>query len=210
MIDRRTLLRSAGASVVLLGTGAAVAPAASAYTPRTKGEKIEPTTWQQQVTTYWCGPAAARIAVSARNSTPPSQQTLASALGTTTGGTNFGNMAPVLTRYVPNANYTAQWIDSWTATTTQVNTLWDRATKNVDDGYATVCNWIVLPGQYPTWGGNRGTIYHYVTIDGYDTRYRTLRISDPAGATLSSSLPSRYWLPVARVANYCAGRGYFW
>ena len=209
MLTRRTLLRTLGAGTALIGTGALVAPA-SAYTPRTRGEKIEPTTWQQQVTQYYCGPAAARIAVSARDSTPPSQGTLASALGTTTNGTNFGSMAPVLSRFVPNAVYRAEWMGSMTATTAQGNLLWDRATKNVDDGYATVCNWIVLPGQYPKWGGNRGTIYHYVTIDGYDTRYRTLRISDPAGSTLSSSLPHRYWLPAQSVANYCAGRGYFW
>lgn len=60
MLTRRTLLRTLGAGTALVGTGALVAPA-SAYTPRTRGEKIEPTTWQQQVTQYYCGPAAARM-----------------------------------------------------------------------------------------------------------------------------------------------------
>lgn len=36
------------------------------------------------------------------------------------------------------------------------------------------------------------------------------RTSDPAGSTLSASLPSHHWLSVEQVATYCAGRGYFW
>lgn len=210
MTDRRTFLRTAAASAVLLGTGTALAPSAGAYTPRTTGEKVLRTTWQQQVTTYYCGPAAARIAVSARTSSLPSQQSLASALSTTTAGTDFGRMAPALSRVVPGSRYSGQWMAGSTATSAQVTALWDRATQNIDAGYATVCNWIVLPWQYPAWGGNSASIYHYVAIDGYDTRYRTLRIADPAGATLSTSLPARYWLSAADVAGYCAGRGYFW
>lgn len=42
------------------------------------------------------------------------------------------------------------------------------------------------------------------------TTYRTLRVADPAGSTLSGSLPSHHWLGVDQVATYCAGRGYFW
>lgn len=211
MMDRRSFFRAAGATALVGGTGAVLAPSASAYVPRTQGERIKPTTWQQQYTTYWCGPAAARMAISARTTALPSQQALATAMRTTANaGTSFDWMRLGLTANVPGAVYTGQWMGNEWATATDVTNLWNRATKNVDDGYATVCNWVVNAWQYPYWGGNAGRIYHYVTVDGYDTRYRTLRISDPAGSTLSSGLPARYWLKVADVASYCAGRGYFW
>src|SRR3954451_21066706 len=44
--------------------------------------------FQYQQTGYWCGPAATRIALSARIS-PPSQQQLANELPTTTNGTDW-------------------------------------------------------------------------------------------------------------------------
>lgn len=179
MLDRRSFFRAAGATALVGGTGAVLAPSASAYVPRTQGERIKPTTWQQQYTTYWCGPAAARMAISARTTALPSQQALATAMRTTANaGTSFDWMRLGLTANVPGAVYTGQWMGNEWATATDVTNLWNRATKNVDDGY--------------------------------DTRYRTLRISDPAGSTLSSGLPARYWLKVADVASYCEGRGYFW
>jgi len=46
--------------------------------------------FQYQQTGYWCGPAATRIALSARIS-PPSQQQLANELPTTTNGTDWND-----------------------------------------------------------------------------------------------------------------------
>ncbi|MFC7374066.1 C39 family peptidase [Brachybacterium sp. GCM10030268] len=202
--DRRTFFRTLGVTA-LAGLGATtLAPSASAA-----GESLLPTTYLQQPNFFYCGPTAVWIALSAKVQ-PPSLDTLAAELGTTSAGTNFGAISPVLTNRLPGAVYRDQWMAGTGASEADASLLWDRAVTNVDAGYATVCNWWVLAGQYPSWGGNASDIFHFVTIDGYDTEYRTLRVADPAGATLVSGLPAHHWLTPQQVAGYCAGRGYFW
>jgi peptidase C39-like protein len=58
--------------------------------------------YQVQSTGYWCGPAATRIALSARIA-PPSQQTLADQLGTTTNGTDWIGQAITFNAQTPAA-----------------------------------------------------------------------------------------------------------
>ncbi|HEX7350743.1 C39 family peptidase [Brachybacterium sp.] len=202
--DRRTFLKTLGVTAAAgLGT-LTLAPRASAA-----GEVVLPTTYQQQPNVFYCGPTAVAIALSA-TVRPPGLDTLAAELGTTDNGTNFGAVSPVLTGRLADATYRDQWIAGTNATQADADLLWERATTNVDTGYATVCNWWVVAGDYPNWGGNTSDIFHFVTIDGYDSAHRTLRIADPAGSTLTDALPSHHWLTVEQVATYCAGRGYFW
>lgn len=202
--DRRTFLRT-------VGVGAAAGLGALTLAPRASAadERVLPTTYREQPTFYYCGPTAVSIALSAKV-TPPGLDTLAAELGTSAAGTNFGAISPVLTARLPGATYRDQWMEGSSATQADADLLWSRARANVDTGYATVCNWWVVAGEYPDWGGNTSDIFHFVTIDGYRTEGRMLRIADPAGATLSPSLPSHHWLGVEQVATYCAGRGYFW
>ena len=209
-LDRRGLLRTAGVGALALaaGTAALDATAPEAHAATAKTLRL---TWRQQPTTYYCGPTAASFAVAVRTGGKPDINAIARRLGTTTAGTNFGAMAPGLTALVPGGTYRAEnMIGQQDATPAQVTALWNRARKNVLDGYGTVCNWVVPAGHYPNWGGNTGTIWHFTTIIGFDDAKKTLTIADPAGATLSSKLPHTYALPVGRVATLCADRGYFW
>lgn len=206
--DRRGFLRAVGLTA-LAGAGTATALGVSSPSASAAGQTVLSTTYLQQPNTYYCGPTAVSIALSAQV-TPPDLGTLGAELGTTPGGTNFGAVSPVLTARIPGATYHDQWMASTTASAADADLLWDRATANVDSGHATVCNWWIMPGAYPNWGGNAHEIYHFVTVDGYDADQRTLRVADPAGTTLSASLPDHHWLPVQDVASYCAGRGYFW
>ncbi|PWH07709.1 hypothetical protein DEO23_03565 [Brachybacterium endophyticum] len=207
MLDRRTFLRTTGLSALALGAGTTLLPAATATAAA--GETLLPTTWQQQSTLYWCGPTAVAIALSARGEAP-TPDSLAGELGTTDDGTTFGAISPVLNAHTPDKTYTDHFMESMTATKEDADLLWQRATNNADNGFATVVNWWVLPGEYPGWGGNDKDVQHFLTIDGYNADEGTLRIADPAGATLSDSLPQRQWLSAQQVATFCAGRGYFW
>lgn len=202
--DRRTFFKALGVTAVAgLGT-LSIAPRASAA-----GDVVLPTDYLEQPNFFYCGPTAVSIALSAKVQ-PPSLDTLAAELNTNDAGTNFGAVSPVLTARLADASYTDHWMESTSSTPAEADLLWDRAVENVDAGYATVCNWWVVAGEYPNWGGNTSDIYHFVTVDGYNAEDRTLRVADPAGSTLSASLPSHHWLGVEQVATYCAGRGYFW
>lgn len=206
--DRRTVLRAAGLTIPALAA-AGIGAIAGAPAARADAETLLPTTYQQQPTFFYCGPTAVAIALSAKIS-PPGLDALAAELGTTEAGTNFGAISLVLTAHLPGATYRDQWMAGSAASAADADLLWSRATANVDSGYATVCNWWVGAGEYPDWGGNTSEIFHFVTIDGYDSEHRTLRIADPAGTTLTAGLPSHHWLTPQHVATYCAGRGYFW
>lgn len=205
-LGRRGFLRAAGIGALALGTPLAFTTPAMAA-----GKKELKTTWQQQSTGYYCGPTAAAIAISAK-ATPPSQDALAKEIGTSSQvGSGRLEVAAAMTRHTPGATYRDHdMTGSQTATKADADLLWKRATKNVDDGYATLCNWLILPGQYPDWGGNKGEIGHFVVIDGYDSAAHKLRIADPAGVVLSQSLPHYHWLSAQQVANFCAARGYAW
>ena len=149
--DRRTFFRAVGLTAAAgLGT-AALAPAATAA-----GETVLPTTYREQPNFFYCGPTAVSIALSAKV-TPPSLDTLAAELGTTDNGTNFGSVSPVLTNRLAGATYRDQWMDGSTASDADANLLWDRATTNVDDGFATVCNWWVVAGDSRTGAGTPRT-----------------------------------------------------
>lgn len=202
--DRRTFLKTLGVTAAAgLGT-LTIAPRASA-----SDGVVLPTTYLQQPNFFYCGPTAVSIALSAKVQ-PPSLDTLAAELATTDAGTNFGAVSPVLTARLAEATYRDHWIEGTAGSAAETDLLWERAVTNVDTGYATVCNWWVVAGEYPNWGGNASDIFHFVTVDGYNADERTLRVADPAGSTLSGTLPSHHWLPVGQVATYCAGRGYFW
>lgn len=197
MLTRRSALRAAGATV-LAGFGAAVTAPAFAADHKLKYEHVV------QPTFYWCGPSAVHMAITAKTGSP-GLEALAQQLGTTQDGTNFGAIAPVLTQNIPDATYREQWIAGGDATPEEKAVFFDRVKKNIDTGFATVCNWVVPPNSYPNGYANGSTIWHFTTVVGYNDN-RDLLIGDSA----NFNGVGEYWVPADRVATLCAERGYFW
>lgn len=197
-LTRRHALR-AGAITALAGFGSiALAAPAMAAEHKVKFEHVV------QPNFFWCGPCAVHMAITAKGGSP-GLEALANQLGTTEDGTNFGAIAPVLTKNIPGATYREQWIAGHDATPEEKALFWDRVKKNVDTGFATVCNWVVPPGSYPNGYQNGGTIWHFTTVVGYNDK-RELLIADSA----NFNGVGVYWVPSDRVATLCAERGYFW
>lgn len=199
MLNRRTFIRTLTATAVA-GTGAVTLAA-----PAMAAEHALTVDWMAQTTAFWCGPTAAHMAISAKVNPAPSPQTLAGQLGTNESGTSFGAMAAVLTKNIPGSTYREQWLAGNDATAAEKTEFFDRVKKNIDSGFATVCNWIVPPGHYPNGYQNSGTIYHFVAVTGYDDD-RRVRISDSANFDGKGT----YWVASDAVATLSAGRGYFW
>jgi hypothetical protein len=158
--------------------------------------------FQYQQTGYWCGPAATRIALSARIS-PPTQQALATQLGTTTNGTDWiGQVTGVLNNRLNTGYYETKEMPNDPPTQAQRNLLWYDIQYDIDRGYAIVAN-IVAPASNHPPGYPNYTIYHYFTAIGYDTSDSTVLIADPAGFG-----PATYWLTFNQLATLIPPKGY--
>src|SRR3954447_20023317 len=158
--------------------------------------------FQYQQTGYWCGPAATRIALSARIS-PPSQQQLANELPTTTNGTDWiGQVTRVLNNHLGTGWYETKEMPNDPPTQAQRDLLWRDVTLDIDNNYPIVANIVAPAGNHPP-GYPNYTIYHYFTVIGYDDSDSTVLIADPAGFG-----PATYWLTFNQRATLIPPKGY--
>ncbi|HEY7591575.1 MAG TPA: C39 family peptidase [Actinophytocola sp.] len=158
--------------------------------------------YQVQQTGYWCGPAATRIALSARG-VYRSQSALAAELGTDTGGTDWiGQVTGVLSNYV--GWYETKEMPNDPPTQAQRDLLWNDIVLDIDNGYAIVANIVAPPGNQPPGYPPDQTIYHYFTVIGYNDVDRTVLIADPA----SFSGNQIYWLTFNQLATLIPPKGY--
>ncbi|HET6739490.1 MAG TPA: C39 family peptidase [Kribbella sp.] len=159
--------------------------------------------FQYQQTGYWCGPAATRIALSARIS-PPSQQQLANELPTTTNGTDWiGQVTRVLNNHLGTGWYETKEMPNDPPTQAQRDLLWRDVVLDIDNNYPIVAN-IVAPASNHPPGYPNYTIYHYFTVIGYDSSDQTVLIADPAGFAPTAT----YWLTFNQLATLIPPKGY--
>ncbi|CAM2802118.1 C39 family peptidase [Saccharomonospora xinjiangensis] len=181
---------------------AAGQPTGVAQEPRAMGEVVLNVDYQVQETGYWCGPAAVRIALSARG-IYRSQADLAAQLGTHTGGTDWiGQVTRVLSNHV--GWYETKEMPNDPPTQAQKDLLWRDIVLNINNNYPIVANIVAPPGNQPPGYPPNQTIYHYFTVIGYNDVNRTVLIADPA----SFSGYQFYWLTFDQLASLIPPKGY--
>jgi hypothetical protein len=160
--------------------------------------------YQVQQTSYWCGPAATRIALSARIG-PPSQADLAAQLGTTQNGTDhIGQVTRVLNANLGTGWYETKEMPNDPPTQAQRDLLWRDVVLDIDNNYPIVANIVAVPGNQPPGYPPDQTIYHYFTVIGYDDANQTVLIADPA----SFGGNQIYWLSFDQLATLIPPKGY--
>jgi hypothetical protein len=177
-------------------------------TVRLTGEP--PQTWkvldidyQVQSTGYWCGPAATRIALSARIA-PPSQSALASELGTTTDGTDWiGQITAVLNNRLGTNRYRTTEMPNDPPTQSQRDKLWADIVFSIDNNYPVVANIVAPPTNHPPGYPDR-TIYHYFAVIGYNPATAQVYIADSANFGGNQL----YWLSFDQLATLIPPKGY--
>jgi hypothetical protein len=181
----------------------AASPTTAAPAPPPPSEKELAYQFQLQTTFYYCGPAATRIAASARG-LQPSQDDAATQLGTTVNGTNSAfDVARVLNGMTGTSFYHTTSIPGQGATPQQMDQLQADVVHAVSNGYAVVANiigtaWDVDGVAHSYDGG------HYLTVVGYKDDGRTVKIADPANVNGDGT----YWMTTINLANWAATRGY--
>ena len=170
-------------------------------------EHYLPTPYTAQPNGYTCGPTSVHMALALHNASPGIWP-LARELGTTTEGTG---PTPIVTQSLRNhtgAPYetaTIPW-NGGAIDPADTRRLWDNVVEDVDGGYAIVAYVYAPAHQYP-YHDVAYPLEHYFVVDGYDTSYGTVRISDPA----NFNGRSRFWITVDQLAYLIAGTpGYAW
>ncbi|MCI4063927.1 C39 family peptidase [Micromonospora sp. R77] len=165
-----------------------------------KGERRTGYRYEAQPNFFYCGPASARIALSAEGRTV-SQDELARKLGTTENGTDSAiDITRVLNEYTGGKYRTTEIRDD-VATREQVERLRVDIRAAVDDGRPVVAN--ILGGAVDVDGVEHSYPGHYLTVVEYKDDGNTVLIADPA-----SPGEPEYWMDVTELANWIAGRGY--
>ena len=194
------LMPTAGPAVAVEPVAVKAIPSGATQTLTAKTLQVD---FQYQETGYWCGPAATRIALSARVA-PPSQQQLANELPTTTNGTDWiGQVTRVLNNHVGTGWYETKEMPNDPPTQGQRDLLWNDIVLDIDNNYPIVAN-IVAPASNHPPGYPNYTIYHYFTVIGYDSADMTVLIADPAGFAPTAT----YWLTFNQLATLIPPKGY--
>lgn len=170
----------------------------------TKAAKTLEVDYQVQETGYWCGPAATRIALSARMGAP-SQTDLAAQLGTTENGTDdISQVTSVLNANLGTGWYESKYMPDDPPSQEQKDLLWQDIVGDIDNNYPLVTNIVAPPGNQPPGYPSDQTIYHYFTVIGYDDANKSVLIADPA----SFSGNQIYWLSFDQLASLIPPKGY--
>ncbi|MER8045059.1 hypothetical protein [Streptomyces sp. NPDC094032] len=194
------------------------------------GYKLSGALHQSQQTSYWCGPATLVITQSAHDGVAGrSQQDAATLLRTTTSGTawygidiNVPNptgypMVDALNYRLPGAGYVPNALP-YTPTAADKTAFKQHITHNTDNDYAIAGNAWEVPGGPHLVGHPNIEIFHWVSIDGYntDTAAGEVDYLDPVGGVSTSVIswagpvPKSAHISSDTLTTIMGGRGYVW
>ncbi|WP_036371812.1 C39 family peptidase [Micromonospora sp. ATCC 39149] len=209
---RRTALIVAGIAATAGGiAGPALAaqatPAERAATVqaerRPAGDRELDVRYEAQPNFYYCGPAAARNALSVQGK-DIDVDTMAKQMGTTEAGTNsINDITPVLNKETGKADaYRSVEIRTGKADDKQTKTLRADIVRTIDDGRAVVAN---IAGTATDTDGVSHSFAggHYISVVGYRDNGDVVKIADSANPDQAS-----YWITVDHLADWIATRGY--
>ncbi|MBP1785020.1 hypothetical protein J3R08_004870 [Micromonospora sp. HB375] len=210
---RKTVLTAAG--VVATAGGIAGPAVAAQATPAERaaaqvttdrkghGERELDVRYEAQPNFYFCGPAAARNALSVQGKNID-VHAMAREMGTTEAGTNsINDITPVLNKETGKDVYKSTEIPVDKARDRdKVDKLRADVVKTVDDGRAVVAN---IAGTATDTDGNAHSFEggHYISVVGYRDGGKVVTIADSANPNQAS-----YRMDVDELARWIASRGY--
>ncbi|MBU8855763.1 MULTISPECIES: C39 family peptidase [unclassified Micromonospora] len=208
---RKTVLTAAGIAATAGGiAGPAIAAhaapaekAAAVADRKGHGERELDVRYEAQPNFYYCGPAAARNALSVQGKNID-VDTMAREMGTTENGTNsINDITPVLNKETGRKDaYKSVEISTPKADDKQTDRLRADIVRTIDDGRAVVAN---IAGTAVDTDGNTHSFEggHYISVIGYRDDGHTVTIADSANPNTAS-----YRMSVDNLADWIATRGY--
>ena len=207
---RKTVLTAAGIAATAGGIAGPAIAAHAAPTPTSvvadrkgHGERELDVRYEAQPNFYFCGPAAARNALSVQGKNID-VHAMAKEMGTTEAGTNsINDITPVLNKETGASNaYKSVEISTPKADDKQTDTLRADIVKTVDAGRAVVAN---IAGTATDTDGTTHSFEggHYISVIGYRDDGHTVTIADSANPNTAT-----YRMSIDNLADWIATRGY--
>jgi hypothetical protein len=178
---------------------APVAASVATHSPASKELRVN---YQPQPNYFWCGPAAARNALSAAGHNI-TMANLAHQMGTTEAGTNSANdITAALNKITGSNTYHTTELAKPTITAKQANTLKRDIVTTINDNRAIVAN---VAGTATDTDGTTHSYEggHYIAVHGYRDHGKQVKIADSADPNTA-----HYWIDTTDLANWIATRGY--
>ncbi|MEH1102961.1 C39 family peptidase [Micromonospora sp. CPCC 205561] len=169
---------------------------------RKHGERELGVRYEAQPNFYYCGPAAARNALSVQGKNIDVDG-MAQRMGTTEAGTNsINDITPVLNKETGKDAYQSVEIRDPKADDKQTDKLRTDIVTAIDEGHAVVAN---IAGTATDTDGVTHSFEggHYISVVGYRDNGNTVTIADSANPTQAS-----YRMSVDNLADWIATRGY--
>ncbi|WP_341719745.1 C39 family peptidase [Micromonospora sp. FIMYZ51] len=210
-ILRKTALTFAAAAATAGGIAGPAVAANAAPTPaaaqvqtdrKPNGERQLDVRYEAQPNFYFCGPAAARNALSVQGKNIDVYD-MAKRMGTTEAGTDsINDITPVLNKETGKDVYKSVEIRDAKAAEKQADKLREDIVRTVDDGRAVVAN---IAGTATDTDGVAHSFEggHYISVTGYDDEGETVTIADSADPAQAS-----YQMDIDTLATWIATRGY--
>ncbi|WP_341716728.1 C39 family peptidase [Micromonospora sp. FIMYZ51] len=192
----------AAPAIAAQATPAAVPAAAVQADRKPNGERQLDVRYQAQDTFYYCGPAAARNALSVQGKNID-QHDMAKRMGTTEAGTNsINDITPILNKETGKNVYKSVEIRDPKADHKQTDKLREDIVRTIDDGRAVVAN---IAGTTTDTNGTTHSFEggHYVSVTGYRDGGDQVKIADSADPN-----QAEYWITTDNLADWIATRGY--
>jgi Peptidase_C39 like family len=183
-------------------TQAALVTTAASADNSDHGTKQLPVNYQAQPNFYWCGPAAARNALTTTGH-DITMADLAHQMGTTEAGTNSANdITAALNKVTGNDKYHTTELTKPTVSPEQADTVKHDIITTIDDNRAVVAN---VAGTATDTDGETHSYQggHYIAIHGYRDNGNQVEIADSANPNTA-----HYWINTTDLANWMATRGY--
>ncbi|MEU8189638.1 C39 family peptidase [Micromonospora carbonacea] len=169
---------------------------------RPAGERQLDVRYEAQPNFYYCGPAAARNALSVQGKNID-VDTMAKEMGTTEAGTDsINDITPVLNKETGRKAYHSTELPADKVDGKHVEKLRADIVRAVDDGRAVVAN---IAGTATDTDGVSHSFEggHYISVVGYSEGGKTVTIADSANPDQAS-----YRIDVDALAHWIASRGY--
>lgn len=166
------------------------------------GSKELAVNYEAQPNFYWCGPAAARNALTASGH-DVDMGDLAGQMGTTEAGTNSANdITAALNKVIGGDKYHTTELAKPTVSAQQADTVKRDIVATIDDNRAVVAN---VAGTATDTDGLTHSYDggHYIAVNGYRDNGDQVEIADSANPDSAS-----YWINTGDLANWMATRGY--
>jgi Peptidase_C39 like family len=182
-------------------TAPATASVATHSDHRTASKELR-VKYQSQPNYFWCGPAAARNALTATGHNI-TMANLAHQMGTTEAGTNSANdITAALNKVTGSDKYHTTELAKPTVSPKQADTLKRDIVTTIDDNRAVVAN---VAGTATDTDGTTHSYEggHYIAVHGYRNHGNQVKIADSANPNTA-----HYWINTADLADWIATRGY--